>query len=574
MVPTKAPGTIFSALTGGDPTLNIRWLSATDPAYYAVLNRPTADVTVRQLVLAKAIDTLQVRLGHDALFPYVTQPKIGSGTTEADVPIGLIWDLHASLPKKWENLRLAKIKRISGTNGTTNGYTGVLRLIFSANVLNSASEVAIFSADYVIDSDLTFQKVRMSVVDSAEEATVLSLSEVETAAGFLIFRTLDINEDDVQTFLDVVAPPEDTSDTDANGYYDNPAIYEITDSVPGGVSVTGDFSLLTLSHGTGLLTSSALNSIPNLDADIQSWLISFNYPFDSAATRTSTTGIEIPKGLFREFDISVPAGDEPSADASGTYYPVWINRIERIGTGGTSLRFYFATYNVTDVASGGAPSTTAIEFATLDLDSSFPEGEIVEIVPLENLQLQEGLAEFQQHFGRGHVVLSSLWGGTSSEVTDFFSAFDSIVDSPADTDFSKSATRISSFGLSRVPKYVPTVGQSRAMVGSTARRTTPIDPSYDNRFVCEQDQGLGNQIDLEASVTAHAAIDRYGYSGGLVRKLVKMVVSGDLLGDDPNFYEDQILPRLQILLGRSPVFGDTWYNGTRFMTFNGSSWQG
>lgn len=576
MVPTKAPGTIFSALTGGDPTLNIRWLTSVDPAFYEVLNRPLADLTVRQLVIAKAVDDLQIRLGHDALFPYILQPKVVSGTVEANVPIGLIWDFHASLPKKWENLRLAKIKRISGTNGTTSGYSGRLRLIFTANIENSTTEVAIFSADYVIDSNLTFQQVRLSVVAAPEEASLINPGETETVAGFLIFRTLDLNAEDTQTFLDLVAPPADTSDTNGDGFFDNPAIYEISDSIPGGVAVTDDFSLLSVSHGTGLLTDSAWNAIPQLDSDIQSWITSFNYPFDAAANRTSTIGIVIPNGLFREFDISVPAGDQPTADNSGTFYPVWISRIERIGTGGTALRFFFATYNVTDLASGGAPSTTAIEFATLDLSKSFIEGEIVEIAPIENLQLQEGLTEFQQHFGRGHVVLSSLWDKTSGDVDDFFAAFDVIVNSPPDTDFSQAATRISSFGLSRVPKYVPTIGQSRALMGSTSRRTTPINPSYDNRYICEQDQGLGNQVDLEAivTITPHDAIDRYGYSGSLAHRMVKLVVEGDLLGSDPTFYDQQILPRLRVLFGRDPAFGDHWYNGTRLMFFNGDTWQG
>lgn len=160
MVPTIAPGYLFTSLTGGDATLQIRWLTATDPVFYEVANRPLADLTVRQLIIAKAVDSLQVRLGHQTLFPFVTQPRVSSGTTEVDVPIGWIWDLHASMPKKWENFRLAKIKRMSGSNSTTDGYSGVVRLIFSANVKNSATEVYLFSADYDITSPLTYQNRR------------------------------------------------------------------------------------------------------------------------------------------------------------------------------------------------------------------------------------------------------------------------------------------------------------------------------------------------------------------------------------------------------------------------------
>lgn len=577
MVPTKAPGTLFDALTGGDSTLNIRWLKPLDPVFFEVLNRPLTDVTVRQLVIAKAVDTLQIRLGSQALFPFVTQPRVASGTDQVDVPLGLIWDFHASLPKKWENLRLAKIKRISGTNGETEGYTGYLRLIFTANVQNSSTEVAIFSADYHIASNLSYQPVRLAVVESPEESVVVNAGESETVAGFLMFRTLDLDLDLTQEFLDLLAPPEDTTDTDSDGFFDSPAIYEVVDSIAGGAAVTDDFSLLGLSHGTGLLTDSAWNAIPQLDSDIQGWLTTFNYPFDAEANRTSTAGIVIPAGIFREFDLTVPAGDQPTGDETGTFFPVWISRIERVGTGTNQLRFYFATYNVTDAASDGSPATTAVEFASLDLLRSYSEGEIVEITPIDDLQLQAGTAEeFQQHFGRGHVVLSSLWDGTTTDVTDFFDSFDAIVDSPADTDFSQGSTRLSSFGLSRVPKYVPTIGQSRAMVGSSARRTTPIHPSFDNRFVTEKDEGLGDEVDLEAvsGIDPVEAIDRYGYRGGRAHCLVKMVVDGDGLGSDATFYDEQVLPRLRVLLGRDPVFGDQWYNGTRFMTFNGDSWQG
>lgn len=575
MVPTKAPGTLFSALTGDDPTLNIRWLTALDPVFYEVFNRPLSDTILRQLVIAKAVDNLQLRLGHDALFPFIVQPLVASGTTEVDLPIGLIWDFHASMPKKWENLRLAKVKRISGTNGT-EGYTGKLRLIFTANIENSVTEVALFQSDFIIDSTLTYQLNRLTVVSSAEESVVINPGETETIAGFIIFRTMDLTLSSTQDFLDLVAPPTDTNDSDSDGEYDNPAIYEIVDSVAGGTAVTDDYSSVAISHGTGLMTDSAWNAIPQLDSDIQTWITSFNYPFDAGANRISTTGITIPNGLFREFDIAAPAGDQPTGDSSGTFYPVWINRIERIGTGSNQLRFFFATYNVTDTESDGTPSTNPIEFASLDLIRSYLDGRIIEITPIENLQLQSGLTEFQQGFGRGHVVLSSIWDGTSTIVADFFDSFDLIATTPPDTEFTLASTRISSFGLSRIPKYIPTIGQSQALVGSTERFTVPLPPSFDNRYVCEDDQGLGNQIDLEAQagITPAVGIDRYGYSGALNHRIIKLVTDSEQVGSDNNFYETEVLPRLRILLGRDPQFGDFWFNGTRLFFFNGDTWQG
>jgi len=578
LIPTKAPGTLFSSIAGGDSTLNIRWLTSQDPAYFAVLNRPIGDITVRQAVIAKAVDAIELSLGNQARYPFITQPKVGSGTSAIDLPSQWIWDFHASLPKKWENLRLAKIKRLSGENGTTSGYDGVLRLIFTASTENTSTEVAIFSADYDIGSFLSYQLVRLSVVDSTEESMPISASESETVAGFLTFRTLDTSMLDVTTFLDLVAPPANPTDNDNDGVYDVPSVYEIVDSTPGSSTIVDDFSVTAISHGTGLMTDSAFNTIPPLDSDVLSWVQAFNYPFDSDANRTSVNGIVIPNGLFAEFDILAPTGDQPTGDTSGLYYPVWINRIEKVDSTGSQLRMYFATYNVTDVESGGSPNTEPVEFGTLDLLSSYTANEIVDIVPINNLQLETGAdaADFNQQFGRGHVKLSSLWDRTTSFVDDFFDAFDVIVDDPADTEYSQGSTRLSSFSVSRSSKYIPTIGQSRALRGSTSRRTIPLSPSVDNMYVTELDQGLGNQIDLEAQdgINPIAAIDRFGNSGSLVHKMVRLVIDADSLGDDPDFYDNEVLPRLTILLGRAPQFGDYWYNGTRFMIFNGSTWQG
>jgi hypothetical protein len=553
-------------------------LTAVDPAFYEVLNRPIADLAVRQLVLAKAVDVLQLAIGKENLFPFLVSPIVASNAGYEEIPPKFIWDFHASLPKKWENLRLAKIKRMSGENNVTNGYTGDLRLIFTGNVENSSVEVAIFYADYKIDSALTYQYLRLQVVDAIEETIVISPTESETVTGFITFRTLDTNDEIVRDFLNLLAPPGNVTDSNSDGLYDFPAIYEIIDTVPGGTNVTDDFSESSLSHGTGLLTDSAWNAIPQLDSDNQSWLVSFNYPFDAKASRTSIDNIVIPAGLFREFDIVAPAGDNPTGDSSGTFFPVWVSRIERIGTGTNELRMFFATYNVTDSEVGGSPSTAIIEFATLDLTRSFTDGEIIEIVPSNNLKLITGgsSSSFNQHFGRGHVVLSSLWDKFTNDIDQFFDSFDSIVGSPIDTEFSKSSTRISSFGISRVPKYIPTIGESRAMVGSTARLSVPIYPSDSNRYITEQDQGLGNQIDLESvvGIVPNSSIDKYGYTGALAHRCVKMTVSADTLGDNPTTYNNDVLPRLRILLGRDPKFGDFWYNGTRLMFYNGDSWQG
>lgn len=536
-----------------------------------------SDIAMRQLILAKSIDAVSLDLGHAALYPYVIQPRISAGTTEVEIPLRWIWDISLSLPKKWENIRLAKIKRVSGLNSETEGITGSLRFIFTANIENSSTEVAVFSADYNIESYLSYQPLRVNIVSPTEEANAIDVTEAETVAGFIMFRTLDVTDQTVIDFFTLLAPPTDTTDSNGDGYYDNPAVYEIADSSAGGVGVTEDFATTAVSHGTGLLVDGTINPIPNLDTDIQSWINAFNYPFDALANRMSADSIEIPLGLFREFDITAPAGDNPTGDTSGTYFPVWINRIERLDPSSDQLRVYFATYNTTDTAVGGNPSTTPVEFAILDLRRSYTSGEIVAITPINNLLLKDPSdITFQQHIGRGHVVLSNLWNKTTSDVDDFFDRFLILITEPADTTYSQAATRLSSFGVSRVPKYVPTMGQSRGLVGTTSTRTVPINPGPNNRFVTEQDEGLGNQIDLEAQIgiIPSVPIERYGYTGGRVQRCVKLVVDATKVGDDPNFYDAYVLPRLVILLGRNPVFGDQWYNGTRFMTFNGDTWQG
>ena len=251
-----------------------------------------------------------------------------------------------------------------------------------------------------------------------------------------------------------------------------------------------------------------------------------------------------------------------------------MSRIERIGTTTDQLRFYFSTHNVTD----SAPSTAPVEFASMDVYRDYVAGERVEIIPTSDLFLQDGTDsdDWGQHFGRGHVVLSVLWNKATSDVDDFFDAFDLIAETPADTEFTFDAARISSFGTSRVPKYIPTIGQSRALVGSSSRFNTPINPGYDNLYVTEQDQGLGNQVDLESEsgINPSSAVERYGYTGGLTHRVVKLIVDATATGSSATFYDDEILPRLRVLFGRNPRFGDYWFNGTRVMFFTGDSWIG
>lgn len=563
LIPTIEPGQIFSRFTS-DTTLNVRWLEAVDPVYFDIYNRPIADTVVRQLILAKALDILSVRLAFMAHFPFLIVPTI-SGSTIHELPSNWIWDMHASIPAKWKMLRLAKIKRISGHNpsGTDATYTGKIEFIFTASTSTSVVETALFKVTYQIDSNLTYQIVEITNVIAGEEPIVIDPAEADTLAGYVMFRTLDLTSTAVTNFFDFIAPPVGSEGTE----YPVPTTYELDDS-PAGTDVSSDFGPTAISHGTGLLVASAYNMIPALDSDANVWLSAFNYPFGLVASRQSTSPIlvTIPKALFAEFDIAVPAGDGPLADTTGLMFPVWISRIERVSSGKCTA--YFATHNVTD----DMPSTQPVEFATLTLESTFLSGRIIPIVPLDDLFEKSGSDSllWQQHFGRGHVVLSAKWAVGNTEISDFFAALDTILDAPADLLFDQSATRVGSFGLSRVPKYVPTIGQAQALRGSAARREVPVNPDDNNRYVTEQDQGLGDKYDfqtcenLDVAKRTNADIDRYGYKGGLVSRFVTLIVNE--CGTSHN-YDDDILPRLKCLLGRDVIFGDRWYDGTRVKTY-------
>ena len=566
LVPTVAPGALFDRFTT-DTSINIRWFVASDPVYFETLNRPLADLALRQLIIAKTLDQLNLRLGHQALFPYITQPRLAAGTSQVDVPLSMIWDMHVSLPVKWEKVRLAKVKRISGVStGTDPEHTGTLRLVFTAQQEDSVTEVAVFQADMDINSVLQYQVVRVEIPTTADEDVPVDAGESETIGGFIIFRTLDQTDTINDTFLTAVAPPI-AGVTDSNGEYTSPAVYEVVDSTAGGTDETDDFDLEALAHGTGMLTSSAYNAMPDLNSDIQTILNTLNFPFDAEATRASAspTGITIPKALFREFNIVAPAGDEPTGDTSGNFYPVWVSRIVREDASADALTFYFSTYNV-----GDTPSIVPIEFAKMELSRSYDSDRVVAIEPITNLFGVSGTVEtdWRQGFGKGHVVLSSLWGGTSSAVDAFFDSFIPVIDEPAEVLFSKSATRLSSFGVGRVPKTIPTDGQAQALRGS---RADVSDPNSANRYVVEADQGLGDRVDFSTHTTLPADkrenqdIERYGYTGALAHRMVFLCVNTSGTSHD---YNTDILPRLQILLGRNPQFGDVWYDGTRFKFCN------
>src|SRR5688572_10001473 len=130
-IPLVTPGQLFSQLTS-NTALAIRWLTADDPVYFEATNRPIADAVVQHLIIARSLDQVALRISHQNLFPFLVQPQVENGSLLTNLPIAWIWDMHVSLPSKWENVRLAKIKRVSGSNtagSSGDEYTGKLRLV-------------------------------------------------------------------------------------------------------------------------------------------------------------------------------------------------------------------------------------------------------------------------------------------------------------------------------------------------------------------------------------------------------------------------------------------------------------
>ena len=173
--------------------------------------------------------------------------------------------------------------------------------------------------------------------------------------------------------------------------------------------------------------------------------------------------------------------------------------------------------------------------------------------------------------GSGYVILSDIWS-ISTSVETFFDTFLQIINEPADRLFK---AQLGEFALHRTPMQIPTLGESAALAGSTARRINPINPSDKNRYVTESDQGIGDQVNfIDAGFSENADIDNVGYVGALLRKSITMRVNS---ANDANFdYDNDILPRLKKLLGRDPIHGDEWFDGVVWKRFDGlsSTWIG
>ena len=559
LIPTVNPGSLFHLLSTNN-SLAIRWLTAADPHYFDVYNRVAADIAVRQLIIARSVDQVGLRLSHQNLFPFLVSPTVDISTSKISLPTSWLWDCHVSLKDSYRSLRLAKIIRLNGLNGS-GGHTGTFRLVFTGIPIGGSSEIGLFYVDYKIDSTLSFQISYVIPCTASEFNPSIPTTEYKTIAGYIMFRTLDTEID--AAFLDALAPSIATSTVTAGEW----AQYELSDTVVGGTGVEGDYTFPSSIHGTGILVASAYNLVPPVGVDYSSILNALNYPWRVGANLgsiegSSTGNIMIPVGMFSQFMLAAPVGNRDTAIEDN--YPVICTRMRRLDSSANKIEIIFSTYNtiLNDT------SKEMIEFASLTLTRGSLPGTIVEIVPSNNLR-NNADSDWQlnyQNFGSGYVMLSDTWT-TSNEIESFFDTFLQIINEPADRLFN---AQLGEFALHRTPSQIPTLGESAAMAGSTSRRLNPIHPSDKNRFVCESDQGLGDKVDfVEAGFSENNDIDNIGYTGCLLNRTITLKVNS---ANDANFdYDADILPRLRKLLGRDAIHGDTWFDGIVWTRFDGIS---
>lgn len=564
LIPLVSPGNVFPTLTGSS-TLQIRFLISQDPHFFDVYNRPLGDITVRQLIIAKSLDQLGLRISHQTNFPFLVPATVDVATSQVALPVSWIWDMNVSLPDSWENLRLARIQRFPGDSDLTDAdFTGTLRLIFTANSVGGSSEIALFYVDYLIESNLSFQIKDIKPATTSEYPTVIPSNQQGTIAGFVTFRTLDV-ENEAEFFANLAPAVDATAVVTA---LECPTDYEITDTPAGGAAVDNDFSLVATSHGTGLLVVSAYNTVPPIGVDENSVLAALNFPWRSGTSLSSVDSLStIPSLLFSDFSITAPQGDRTISLEEN--YPVTLTKIIRLDSDADQLQFVFSTVNTII----GSTSSEMIEFASMVINRSGTPGDIVEITPRLNLRDNESSdSELSfQNFGSGFAILSSAWT-TDAGISAFFDSFKGIVDDPASRSFT---AVLSDFSVQRSPLNIPTLGQASALEGSSSRRDVPLNPSDDNRYVTELDEGLGDSVTFtDEGLEANDDINDVGYKGGRVNKSVSLIVN---TANDAKFnYADHILPRLKLLLGRSPIHGDEWFDGTTFKRYDGlsNSWIG
>lgn len=273
LVPLISPGQLFDRLIS-DNSISIRILTKDDPAYFEVLNRPTLDLAVRQLMIAKSIDRANLCLSYGAMYPFLIQPTLVENDTP--IPIGWIWDMHLIMPQRYHDLRLAYVIRVDGTNpasfcetGTGTEpveYTGTVRLVFCANRDGSVLDYQMFTVDYDIASGNVYQRSRIdtdygTIYGSLNSPETGDINIADYVHGQVTFMTLNVNNADNRFFYDTIAPVSgDIARYDVAG------------------SDSSDYNPAGLSYGSGLLTDGAYNIQDDFVHYDALWNVTFSEP--------------------------------------------------------------------------------------------------------------------------------------------------------------------------------------------------------------------------------------------------------------------------------------------------------
>lgn len=209
-IPYIAPTTLFDRLAN-DNAISVRWLDRRDPLFFETLNRPTADLAVRQLIIAKAIDRINLCIAFRAMFPFMLQPHMNG----SNIPMGWIHDMHVTIPEDFSNLRLSRIHRVDGHNAGSmcnpgesyDDYTGHIRLVFSADWVEGGYK-DLFTVTYCIDETVTYQRSRVDIVTDSSSGLYTPCDDVYWNAinGQVTFRTLDQTQADIRNFYNNLPP--------------------------------------------------------------------------------------------------------------------------------------------------------------------------------------------------------------------------------------------------------------------------------------------------------------------------------------------------------------------------------
>lgn len=247
LIPSITGKNLFQALTEQEQ-INIRWMTNEDKVYFNHINRPMADLAVRQLIIAKSIVEFSLDVAAAGRFPFLLNPVIVDGASEVDVPDGLVNDFNIIHSLDASNMRLGRIDLLS-SDMDGDDFAGKLRLIFV--VTQDDEDKGLGYVEYDAASTLSFQRATFNVItDGSLGFEPLGINPSSVTAR-VVLKTLDASDINIEEFYDFIL--------DGSGQY------LLKDSTP-----TDELSTFseTVSMGTGLLRETVIHRLPGVEFNI------------------------------------------------------------------------------------------------------------------------------------------------------------------------------------------------------------------------------------------------------------------------------------------------------------------